>query len=176
MDNEEPLFYNDVDTQKTEEKPVDDVPKPANLPKKYKGYEELLNIDENVIDDIKLPTGIHSNVRALQYTLEHPLVFTEHSGKHYRRRKTKRNKQRVNILLFVVFHCLYIRDLCDEKKLILPRVCTERFKCFYVNTCLFDSLMLSISVFVSLCDHSHISSNCVNVYALTMRESPSRTL
>lgn len=94
LDNEEPLFYNDVDTQKTEEKPVDDVPKPANLPKKYKGYEELLNIDENVIDDIELPTGIHSNVRALQYTLEHPLVFTEHSGKHYRRRKTKRNKQR----------------------------------------------------------------------------------
>lgn len=93
LDNEELLIFNDDETQKTEEKPaVDDVPKQANLPQKYKGYEELLDIDENAADDIKLPRGIHGNVRALQYTLDHPLVFTEHSAKHSRR-KTKRNKQ-----------------------------------------------------------------------------------
>lgn len=95
VDNDELLFFNDDEPKKTvEEKPLDNGAQPTVVDKKYKGYEDLLNIDEEYPEDIKLPTNIHGNVRALQYVLDHPLIFTEQSTKHRTRRKTKPNEQR----------------------------------------------------------------------------------
>ena len=86
-----------------DEEPKPELRKPANIPakpisiaKKYEGYEHLLNIDEEYADDGKLPSDIHGNVRALQYALDHPLIFTDHSSKHLVRSITKRKKQKVS--------------------------------------------------------------------------------
>jgi hypothetical protein len=45
------------------------------VPSRYKGYEVLLDAEED--PDVVLPTDMQGNVRALQYTLNHPLVFRD---------------------------------------------------------------------------------------------------
>ena len=90
------LFFNNNKRQESvEERPVDG----KSVPLKYKGYEELLNIDHNYHDDIKLPKDIHGNVRALQYTLDHPLIFTDQSTKP---RARMEKKDTVNTSHFVL--------------------------------------------------------------------------
>ena len=75
------------------------VPKSKHhLSKKYQGYEELLNIDEQYPEDIELPKTVHGNVKALQYTLEHPLTFTQQSAR-YRSKQTSKDKRVVSYIV-----------------------------------------------------------------------------
>ena len=96
-ENDEVVFINDGEHEpvtSAKETLVSD----KEVPRKYKGYEELLNIDENYHDDVQLPKDIHGNVRALQYTLDHPLIFTDQST---RPRPRKKHEDVVNINLFL---------------------------------------------------------------------------
>ena len=62
--------------------------RPFSVEAKYKGFEELLDVDETDTDII-IPKDIQGSVRALQYTLAHPLIFTETGGAYTDRRKDK---------------------------------------------------------------------------------------
>ncbi|XP_074657735.1 X-ray radiation resistance-associated protein 1-like isoform X2 [Tubulanus polymorphus] len=44
---------------------------------RYKGYEDLLDVDADDEDDTVLPKDMQGSVRALQYTLNHPLMFRD---------------------------------------------------------------------------------------------------
>ena len=57
---------------------------------KYKGYEDLLDVDEDD-PDIVIPHDVQGSVRALKYALQHPLIISEPHGtyKERRVRKTK---------------------------------------------------------------------------------------
>ena len=57
------------------------------LPKKYTGYEDIVNIDEQYPEDIELPKTIHGNVTALKYALGHPLTFTEQCTAGYHQKQ-----------------------------------------------------------------------------------------
>ncbi|XP_028405734.1 X-ray radiation resistance-associated protein 1-like [Dendronephthya gigantea] len=96
VENDDVLFYNN-EQQKSgmpQKKSEKTVPKSKHhISKKYQGYEELLNIDEQYSEDIELPKTVHGNVRALQYTLDHPLTFTQQSAR-YRDEQTTKDKQR----------------------------------------------------------------------------------
>ncbi|XP_031549270.1 X-ray radiation resistance-associated protein 1-like [Actinia tenebrosa] len=62
--------------------------RPFSVEAKYKGYEDLLDVDEND-PDIIIPKKIQESVRSLQYTLQHPLVFTEPQGNYKEKPKKK---------------------------------------------------------------------------------------
>lgn len=53
--------------------------RPFSVETKYKGYEDLLDVDEHD-PDIRIPKDIQGSVRSLQYALQHPLVFTDTKG------------------------------------------------------------------------------------------------
>ena len=57
---------------------------------KYKGYEELLDVDEDD-SDILIPRDVQGSVRALTYALAHPLIFSESHGT-YKERRVKKEK------------------------------------------------------------------------------------
>ena len=57
---------------------------------KYKGYEELLDVDEDD-PDIVIPCDVQGSVRALNYALAHPLIFSESHGT-YKERRVKKEK------------------------------------------------------------------------------------
>ena len=57
---------------------------------KYKGYEELLDVDEDD-PDIVIPRDVQGSVRALNYALAHPLIFSESHGT-YKERRVKKEK------------------------------------------------------------------------------------
>ena len=57
---------------------------------KYKGYEELLDVDEDD-PDILIPRDVQGSVRALNYALAHPLIFSESHGT-YKERRMKKEK------------------------------------------------------------------------------------
>jgi len=66
----------------------DKVERPFSVESKYRGFEELLDVDE-MDADILIPKDIQGSVRALHYTLAHPLIFTDTAGTYTDRRKTK---------------------------------------------------------------------------------------
>ena len=57
---------------------------------KYKGYEDLLDVDEDD-PDIVIPHDVQGSVRALKYALMHPLIFSEPHGT-YKERRVKKTK------------------------------------------------------------------------------------
>lgn len=57
---------------------------------KYKGYEELLDADEDD-PDIVIPRDVQGSVRALKYALMHPLIFSEPQGT-YKERTVPKSK------------------------------------------------------------------------------------
>ena len=57
---------------------------------KYKGFEELLDVDEDD-PDIVVPKDLQGSVRALNYALAHPLIFSEPHGT-YKERRVKKSK------------------------------------------------------------------------------------
>ena len=62
----------------------------AKISKKYRGYEDIVNIDEQYPEDIELPKTIHGNVTALKYALAHPLTFTEQCSEYHHEQPSKR--------------------------------------------------------------------------------------
>lgn len=64
--------------------------RPFSVETKYKGYEDLLDVDEHD-PNIFIPSDVQGSVRALKYALAHPLVFSEPQGTYKERRieKTK---------------------------------------------------------------------------------------
>ncbi len=95
VENEEVLFFNN-EQQKTKQSEVKStLPKPK-LPKKYKGYEDILDVDEQYPEDIELPKTVHGNVTALKYALDHPLTFTEQSARFRNNQPSKYNQHMVS--------------------------------------------------------------------------------
>ncbi|XP_046853660.1 LOW QUALITY PROTEIN: X-ray radiation resistance-associated protein 1-like [Xenia sp. Carnegie-2017] len=86
-ENDEILIYNNEPKQTTIPDSVNDKPK---ISKKYKGYEDLLTIDEQYPEEIELPRTIQGNVTALQYVLDHPLTFTQHSLQQQKTERTSK--------------------------------------------------------------------------------------
>lgn len=72
-------------SKKTKEKE-----RPFSVETKYKGYEELLDVDEDD-PDILIPRDVQGSVRALNYALAHPLIFSESHGT-YKERRVKKEK------------------------------------------------------------------------------------
>ena len=66
---------------------IDESDRPFSVEDKYKGFEELLDVDETESDMI-FPKNIQGSVRALHYALSHPLIFTE-TGSTYTDRRQK---------------------------------------------------------------------------------------
>ena len=62
--------------------------RPFSVETKYKGYEELLDVDEDD-PDILIPRDVQGSVRALNYALAHPLIFSESHGTYKERRLKK---------------------------------------------------------------------------------------
>ena len=80
-----PLQLDDLDEGQEgdipKEKPnkVKEKERPFSVETKYKGYEELLDADEDD-PDIVIPRDVQGSVRALKYALTHPLIFSEPHG------------------------------------------------------------------------------------------------
>lgn len=77
-----------VETPK--QKPNKEKERPFSVQTKYKGYEELLDVDKDD-PDIVVPKDLQGSVRALNYALAHPLVFSEPHGTYKERRVKKIN-------------------------------------------------------------------------------------
>ena len=99
VENDEVLLFNneqqttDKHQKETESSTRKSKPK---LAKKYKGYEDLLNIDEQYPEDIELPKTVYGNVRALRYALDHPLTFTQPSSGYRNEQLSKYNRRMVS--------------------------------------------------------------------------------
>jgi len=80
----------ETETPKQKPKKVKEQERPFSVETKYKGYEDLLDVDEDD-PDIVIPHDVQGSVRALKYALQHPLIFSEPHGtyKERRVRKTK---------------------------------------------------------------------------------------
>ena len=65
---------------------------------KYKGYEDLLDVDEHD-PTIFIPSDVQGSVRALKYALAHPLVFSEPQGT-YKERRIEKTKVRPFLRIF----------------------------------------------------------------------------
>ena len=65
---------------------------------KYKGYEDLLDVDEHD-PNIFIPSDVQGSVRALKYALAHPLVFSEPQGT-YKERRIEKTKVRPFLRIF----------------------------------------------------------------------------
>ena len=75
----------------------------AIIESRYKGYEELLQI-EGTTDDLEIPAedDIRGNVKALKHALQHPLVFSDPNDKESNR-ETYTRHDKVCTLLFDTF-------------------------------------------------------------------------
>ena len=71
---------------------------------KYKGYEELLDVDEED-PDIGVPKDLQGSVRALNYALAHPLIFSEPHGTYKERRVKKIKVGRLHSASYEVIKC-----------------------------------------------------------------------
>ena len=71
---------------------------------KYKGYEELLDVDEED-PDIVVPKDLQGSVRALNYALAHPLIFSEPHGMYKERRVKKIKVGRLHSASYEVMKC-----------------------------------------------------------------------
>ena len=69
-------------------KPKKQKERPFSVETKYKGYEELLDVDTED-PDIVVPKDLQGSVRALNYALAHPLIFSEPHGAYKERRVKK---------------------------------------------------------------------------------------
>lgn len=102
-------FYNGSDKFQIDEVDVDDTAtqnerqkgnneeersRPFSVEDKYKGFEELLDVDE-MDPDIVVPKDIQGSVRALHYALSHPLTFTETRAKYTDTRRKRKPKVRM---------------------------------------------------------------------------------
>ena len=73
--------------------------RPFSVETKYKGYEDLLDVDEDD-PDVIIPPDMQGSVRALKYALAHPLTFNEPQGAY----KEKRiEKTKVRAVFFSTF-------------------------------------------------------------------------
>ena len=72
--------------------------RPFSVETKYKGYEDLLDVDEHD-PDIFIPSDVQGSVRALKYALAHPLVFSEPQGT-YKERRIEKTKVRPFLRIF----------------------------------------------------------------------------
>ncbi|XP_002738623.1 X-ray radiation resistance-associated protein 1-like [Saccoglossus kowalevskii] len=66
-----------VQTQKTSKMRPDSAAVSMNMPDKYKGYELLLDAEDD--PDLMLPKDIHGNVKALEFALKHPTVYRDNT-------------------------------------------------------------------------------------------------
>lgn len=80
-------------------KPKKERERPFSVETKYKGYEELLDVDTED-PDIVVPKDLQGSVRALNYALAHPLIFSEPHGT-YKERRVKKIKVSKDLMLFV---------------------------------------------------------------------------
>ena len=91
VENEDVLFFSNeqqkLDVNQSEVKGGTIPKSKPKIPKKYKGYEDIVNVDEQYPEDIELPKTIHGNVTALKYALAHPLTFTEQCTAGYHRKQ-----------------------------------------------------------------------------------------
>ena len=62
--------------------------RPFSVETKYKGYEDLLDVDEDD-PDVIVPKDLQGSVRALNYALAHPLIFSEPHGTYKEKRVKK---------------------------------------------------------------------------------------
>lgn len=90
-------------SKKTKEKE-----RPFSVETKYKGYEELLDVDEDD-PDILIPRDVQGSVRALSYALAHPLIFSESHGTYKQKRVKKAEVVYVSILNQSCLGCLKAR-------------------------------------------------------------------
>ena len=70
---------------------------------RYKGYEELLQI-EGPTDDLEIPAedDIRGNVKALKHALHHPLVFSDPNDKESNRETYTRHDKVCTLLLLTL--------------------------------------------------------------------------
>lgn len=100
INSEDGFFMTQVDDQE-ESQEADEISKalpkrskkkerPFSVETKYKGYEDLLDVDEDD-PDVIIPPDMQGSVRALKYALAHPLTFNEPQGAYKEKRieKTK---------------------------------------------------------------------------------------
>ena len=80
----------EVEPRKQKSKKTKEKERPFSVETKYKGYEELLDVDEDD-SDILIPRDVQGSVRALNYALAHPLIFSESHGT-YKERRVKKEK------------------------------------------------------------------------------------
>ena len=66
------------------QKPKKEKEDPFSVETKYKGPEDLVDIDEDD-SDIVIPKDLQGSVRALKYALAHPLIFSEPHGTYKER-------------------------------------------------------------------------------------------
>lgn len=69
-------------------KPKKEKERPFSVETKYKGYEDLFDVDAED-PDIVIPKDLQGSVRALNYALAHPLIFSEPHGRYHERRAKK---------------------------------------------------------------------------------------
>lgn len=81
----------EVETSKQKPKKAKEIERPFSVETRYKGYEDLLDVDEDD-PDIVIPHDVQGSVRALKYALTHPLIFSEPHGVTYKERKVKKTK------------------------------------------------------------------------------------
>lgn len=77
-----------VEAPKQKPKKKKEQERPFSVETKYKGYEDLLDVDEED-PDIAVPKDLQGSVRALNYALAHPLIFSEPHGTYKERRVKK---------------------------------------------------------------------------------------
>lgn len=82
---------------KQKPKKVKEKERPFSVETRYKGYEDLLDVDEED-PDVVVPKDLQGSVRALNYALAHPLVFSEPHGTYKERRVKKIKVTSLNAL------------------------------------------------------------------------------
>ncbi|XP_058971849.2 X-ray radiation resistance-associated protein 1 [Pocillopora verrucosa] len=97
LNSEDGFFMTQIDEQEDAqnvEAPVRKVKedrereRPFSVETKYKGYEDLLDVDEDD-PDVIVPKDLQGSVRALNYALAHPLIFSEPHGTYKEKRVKK---------------------------------------------------------------------------------------
>ena len=83
--------------------------RPFSVETKYKGYEDLLDVDEDD-PDIVVPHDVQGSVRALKYALMHPLIFSEPHGT-YKERRIKKAKVSYHSVAQDMHLCLIHKSL-----------------------------------------------------------------
>jgi len=95
LNTDDGFFMTQIDEQGDEQsveapkrKPKKEKERPFSVETKYKGYEDLFDVDAED-PDIVIPKDLQGSVRALKYALAHPLIFSEPHGRYHERRAKK---------------------------------------------------------------------------------------